>query len=243
MSSIDLKNKISHLNYSFRRTLYKMIRYNKYIKVQKDRSNSVVGEVYSLKGFDENKCIFVHIPKAGGVSLSKSLFNNLGYGHLYIKNYKYIFNYNEFNNYFKFSIVRNPWDRLVSAYFFLKAGGFHDIDKKWYINNLSKYQDFDEFVLKWVNKSNIYKWIHFIPQFEFVTINSKLNVDKIYHIENMDFAVNDLEKRLNKSISLSHKNKTVSRKKDYRQYYTQKTKNIVEQVYSEDIQLFNYSFD
>jgi spore maturation protein CgeB len=38
----------------------------------------------SLKSFDEQKCIFVHITKCAGVSVSKSLFGNLGGGHMKI---------------------------------------------------------------------------------------------------------------------------------------------------------------
>ena len=36
---------------------------------------------FSFAQFDAFRCIFVHIPKAAGVSVSKSLFGNLGGGH------------------------------------------------------------------------------------------------------------------------------------------------------------------
>ena len=74
-----------------------------------------------------------------------------------IRTYCKIFNYKEFNDYYKFTFVRDPWDRLASAYYFLKDGGFHENDKKWYKENLKEYNNFDDFVNNWVNKKNIYK--------------------------------------------------------------------------------------
>lgn len=223
--------------------IYKILKKKKYKSLQEDRKLIVVGnERYSLKGFDDNRCIFVHIPKAGGVSVATSLFGNLGYGHRPIYKYLYIFNKKEFKEYFKFTFVRNPWDRLVSAYFFLKSGGFHGEDKQWFEENIAQYDGFDGFVLNWLNSENIYKGIHFIPQFEFVTINSKIVIDKVYKIEEFEKSVQDISNRLQTQISLSHKNKTSNREKDYKLYYTPETQKIVEKVYKKDIDLFGYQF-
>ncbi|TDY13588.1 sulfotransferase family 2 domain-containing protein [Meridianimaribacter flavus] len=222
--------------------LYRFFRSKEFNKKQEERKIIVKGkEKYSLKGFDDNECIFIHIPKAGGVSLALNLFGNLGYGHRPIYKYLYIFNQKEFKKYFKFTFARNPWDRLVSAYFFLKAGGFHKEDAEWYEMHLSKYKDFEDFVLNWVNEDNIYKGIHFIPQYEFITINSKVAVDKIYKIEEFNNSVKEINEVLNKDILLTHENKS-KREKDYRTYYSSKTQKIVEEVYKKDILLFGYSF-
>ena len=35
------------------------------------------GEYYSIKAFDYYECVFIHIPKAAGISVSKTLFGNL----------------------------------------------------------------------------------------------------------------------------------------------------------------------
>ena len=66
------------------------------------------------------KTLFIHVPKAGGTSIQQWLFNNCNgksakgtYGkhcpHSLIKEEK---------DWFSFGVVRNPWDRLVSAYFY-----------------------------------------------------------------------------------------------------------------------------
>ena len=72
-------------------------------------------EVLSLRSYDEYKCIFVHVPRTGGVAIAKSLFGNLGGSHISISLYRKVFS-DVFDGYYKFTFVRNPWDRLVSAY-------------------------------------------------------------------------------------------------------------------------------
>ena len=73
-----------------------------------------------LKVFDEKKCIFFHIPKTAGISLVKALFGDLDWGHRDVNYYINVFDKKRFNDYFKFTFVRNPYDRLFSAYSFLK---------------------------------------------------------------------------------------------------------------------------
>ena len=69
------------------------------------------------------KAIFVHIPKCAGCSLWKALLElNLKeieyFGHGEAKLKKPFPYDNSYKNYFSFSFVRNPFDRLVSAFFF-----------------------------------------------------------------------------------------------------------------------------
>lgn len=222
------------LNKTFRKKHYKIL--------QKKRFELVSQDEYSLVGFDENKCIFVHIPKAGGVSINKALFGNLGGGHVPIYKYYLSFSPKEFEGYYKFSFVRNPWDRLVSAYFFLKSGGFNDSDKHFFVENLSKYKTFNDFVIGWLNEENIYSWIHFVPQYEFIMLNSKVLVDKIFKVEKMDNNMLILSSKLNRNLDIYHENKTIRRNKNYKDYYNDKTIEIVRKIYNKDIKMFQYEF-
>ena len=70
---------------------------------------------------DEHRCVFIHIPKAAGTSLTKTLFAAPS-RHLQYTEYERA-NPKKFKKYFKFTFVRNPYDRLFSAYSFLKKGG------------------------------------------------------------------------------------------------------------------------
>lgn len=199
----------------------------------------------SLKSFDEQKCIFVHITKCAGISIATALFGNLGGGHLRVPHYQLIFARQEFEQYYKFTFVRNPWDRLLSAFLFLKKGGANKGDRLWAEENLSRFPDFQSFVTGWVNRKNIHSWKHFVPQYKFVCEpGSQIpSVDFLGRFECLheDFA--RVQKRLGNNSSLQHLNKTSGSKKDYREYYTEETRNVVADVYQEDIRIFGYDFD
>ncbi|MDQ3684798.1 MAG: sulfotransferase family protein [Acidobacteriota bacterium] len=138
--------------------------------------------------------------------------------------------------------MRNPWDRLVSAYTFLKRGGMNDGDKKWAARNLAKYDDFDSFVKGWVNRRNIWKGLHMIPQYEFVSMNNTLPlVDFIGRLERMEEDFNLIRAKLGVEGELLKLN--MSSRRDYRELYTDETKQIVADAYREDIEIFEYDFE
>ena len=202
-------------------------------------------KVGSIKAFDIKKSIFIHIPKAAGVSVKRSIFGeNFQAGHHFLYKYELIFSKKDFNNYFKFTIVRNPWDRLFSAYNFLSKGGLTDEDHNWFQDNLSKYKDFDDFVKKWVNRKNIYRYTHFIPQYHYIRSSKrKIGVDFIGKLENIESDFIYISNKLNLGeINLKYINKTEG-KANYKKYYNEQTIQIVRQVYKQDIELFNYEFE
>jgi len=192
--------------------------------------------------FDKHQCIFIHIPKNAGTSVKKSLGLDSHIGHQPLSWYQNI-DPIKCKNYFKFCFVRNPWDRLVSSFFYLK-------NKKSTTNNsfmlqefVSRFSSFDEFVLNWLNPENIYKDKTFFPQHYFMRDRmGMLCMDFVGRVENIQ---NDLDIVLDHlgithNILLQHVNK--SERDSYRKYYTTKSKRIVEMAYSEDIALFNYKF-
>jgi hypothetical protein len=199
----------------------------------------------SLKPFDEQKSIFVHITKCAGISISMSLFGNLGGAHLRVPHYELIFSKLEFEDYFKFTFVRNPWDRLVSAFLFLKKGGANKVDKAWTEENLSRFEDFNTFVTVWVNRKNVNTWKHFVPQYKFVCEpgDQTPKVDFTGYFERLEDDFKYIQKRLGDNSSLQHLNRTQGERKDYKEYYTQTTKEIVADVYEEDIRIFGYDFE
>jgi hypothetical protein len=236
------KNILRSLPHSLVYHGYRLFRNQKFKELQQLRTKDAGKDGYTLKGFDEHKCIFIHIPKTGGMSLSLSLFGNCGGGHRTYFSYYPIYSPEEYQQYFKFAIVRNPWDRLVSAYFFLKDGGLTDMDQQWFEKNLSQYDRFEDFVRQWVTRKNVYSYLHFIPQHYYVSHLSNIMIDKVYKLEHISAAVQDMNDKLGLDITLPHKNKTTNREAEYRQYYNDETREIVRKVYQEDIRLFDYSF-
>ena len=215
--------------------------YREKIKRLNFRRRLVSSNETSLIGYDKLKCIFVHIPKTAGISITNGLFQNMGGSHRTIKNYLLYFNNKDFNKYYKFCFVRNPWDRLVSSYVFLKNGGMHEGDAKWAKKHLSNCKDFEDFVTNFLHKKAIQNYIHFKPQFEFISFMNKILIDKIYKFEDIQSSINHLNKILNTEVTLKHQNKS-QKAEGYKEYYNEKTMKIVANFYRKDIISFNYKF-
>ena len=68
------------------------------------------------------KLLFVHIPRTAGTAIEKSLSVPRGKAVMaQHKTFKEYLDKQSFNSYFKFSFVRNPWDRIVSWYLWSHA--------------------------------------------------------------------------------------------------------------------------
>lgn len=195
-----------------------------------------------IKEFQKSKCIFVHVPKTGGTSIKKALFGTRGAGHRSLRSYKIIFRKREFSDYFKFAFVRNPWDRVVSAYEFLRKGGMNESDKEWSNRIMPQYKGFNDFVTNWLDQKNIYNEVHFVPQYEFLRLgNTDPKVDYIGKFERLEKDFEKICNKLNKQCSLRHENKS-SKDTEYREYYNERTRKIVGYIYEKDVELFEYSF-
>lgn len=162
--------------------------------------------------------------------------------HRRLRNYKILYSEKEFTEYFKFAFVRNPWDRVVSAYEYLREEGINESDRRWSEEVLAQFDGFKEFVAGWLAETGGYGQIHFMPQYEFICLNgTEPRVDHIGRFEQIEEDFDTICRQLGIEASLSNKNKS-DRRADYRKYYDRKTRRIVSNAYSEDIDLFGYRF-
>ncbi|QEC69080.1 sulfotransferase family protein [Panacibacter ginsenosidivorans] len=203
------------------------------------------GNYYSTNCFDYYKCIFIHIPKTAGLSVSKSLFGNYAGGHLSYDSYVKKFGKATVDNYFKFTFVRNPWERLASAYFFLKKGGMNSADAAFAKKYLSSVNNFESFVNDWLSEDNLDLYYHIIPQYKYITSNNaeRIMVDFVGKYENLQ----DDFRRICNSIFHTEKllldiNSTEASKIKYKTLYTEDMKKKVAVLYAMDIQMFGYAF-
>ena len=227
---------------SLRGALFKLFFNEMWHKQQEKRNSESDG--YSLIPFDKHKCIFVHIPKCAGVSVSQSLFGCLAGGHMEMWKYQLIFGEKTFNEYFKFGVVRNPWDRVYSAFCFLKSGGYGSRDKKWFQENVGDRVSFEEFVKKHLSKKHILNKNHFSPQVHYLRdINGTLNMDYIARFERLSEEISVLSNRLNISSKLVRSNVTKNKMKSYNEVFSSQMIQIVADVYSEDVEILNYRFN
>lgn len=141
---------------------------------------------------------------------------------------------NDYDNYFTFCFVRNPYDLLVSLYFYIKQNKSHKYHK------LANDLDFNEFVDFYIKQNPplqsdyIYdpqsseKLVNFIGFFE------NLNNDFSYILSKLD---------INISSGIKHKNISLKRKsKGYKNYYNDESKRKVLNYFAKDLTNFNYEF-
>jgi hypothetical protein len=195
--------------------------------------------------FSSHRCLYVHVPKCAGMAVLKSLFGDTNGGHATVLDYMLIFSEREYGDYFKFAFVRNPWDRLVSAYHFLQQGGMNEADRRWASKNLSRYSSFDEFVRDWVNQDNVDSYTHFRPQWQFLCRpgTGRPDVDFIGYYERLSRDFHLVCNRLGIDATLMEENRTSHRDRDYKNYYDDVTRAIVGDVYREDLRIFGYDFE
>jgi chondroitin 4-sulfotransferase 11 len=187
---------------------------------------------------NEHRCIFVHVPKTAGSSITQALFDAPS-RHVPYFVYQRA-NPIKFHRYFKFAFVRNPWDRLVSTYFFLREGGVNWQDRQWSERNLAGYRDFGSFVRDWLTPENARGWVHFMPQSHFICNQAGgLMVDFVGRFERLSDDFDVVAQRLGRATKLPLMNQ--SEHAHFATYYDNETQDIVRRVYSRDIEAFGYA--
>lgn len=141
----------------------------------------------------------------------------------------------EFDDYFSFIFVRNPWDRLLSCYLNTVVGPRARYTSFDECSEMS----FEEFVV-WLEGKDWAKLDHHVhPQVR--SIPPGVEPDFIGRVENFDEDVNRLLKRF--GMEASHCPRiNASKHGHYREYYNERTKEIVARLYKEDIERFGYEF-
>ena len=212
---------------------------------------------------DNNKFLFIHIPKTGGSTIKNSLVyekSNNQYTSLrqviqksqpekliridhkdrIINSHNSIYQISRsvrIDNYFKFAFVRNPWDRIVSYY--------HYLIQYW---DLSK--DHPLTFRDWVLNSKSKKGRSFldsrcarITQFDHVSNleTKELLLDFVGKFENLQ---EDFDK-VCKIIDIPSQKLNIvntSKHEHYTKYYNEDTKNMIGDYYRKDIEYFDYEF-
>jgi hypothetical protein len=153
--------------------------------------------------------------------------------HKFIKHFTDV----DISNFFTFSFVRNPWDRFLSEYFFIKKNNGCGCKN---FNFSEKFPTFKKYVLKSGKSCSWYP--HELNQLDFLSDDSgDINVDYIGKFENLQEDFNTICKKIGlPNQQLPHTNK--SKHKHYTEYYDDETREIVAEKYAKDIEYFGYKF-
>jgi hypothetical protein len=199
------------------------------------------GDYISFRAFDYYKCIFIHIPKAAGTSVNKTLFGNIGAAHTKLTHFEKIYAPDTFRRYFKFTFVRNPYDRIFSAYNYLSKGGGNVNDNAFFKAHLINVTSFEMFIEDYLNDITLRAYIHLEPQVDFIRkTDGTIGMDFIGRYENIrdDFAT--ISKRLNVNRELKKENPTSVKRLNYNDFFTKSMRDKVFSLYKDDFEILNY---
>ena len=137
-----------------------------------------------------------------------------------------------FDEYFRFSFVRNPFDRLVSIYFHLKRLPNHPFHQQ------AVDLEFVDFV-KWSLEKQPEKYIDWM-----VDESREVIVNFVGRLECFDKDIAVIKQRLDlPNVKTLHENSNPARLKDYRSAYDDSTRDIVQNYFAADLATFGYDFD
>ena len=205
----------------------------------------------------QKNLLFVHIPKTGGQSVTKYIFKDQGIDfrlesqpsmlwiinnedrslpgpeklpHMTINEYVDLgyLTQQEFDSYTTFSIVRNPFSRFVSAF---------------YYNNL-QYIGMDEWIKNhYPTDINSHLYRHFMPQHDYITTGNKVLVDHLFYTESLDSSLIPFlqqhgykDKRLDRINRISRKDSNIKNLTPY-------ARDWIKEYYKKDFEIFGYSME
>ena len=193
-----------------------------------------------------HKLVFIHIPKTAVTAITESpevKFESLN-GHFTRQETKMSLA-SKCDEYFKFTVVRNPWDRVVSNYKYSRM-----IKSYWHSNDgstkYSKHVDYDvcsklsfEDCVKLLQKNpNSLRHQGWKPQYPYVCDADKnIVVDKVFDYSDLDG--DEFKKIIPKMERI---NVSQGGKESYKDYYNDELIDIVSEFYKEDIKIFNFKY-
>ena len=192
---------------------------------------------------DSPKCVFIHIPKTGGATIRRGIFEAKYQGPVFGKVP------NEWMPFFKFAFIRNPYDRLISAWKMFIQGMTNSIWKRpddMPNSCFLSLADFLEIVtdesIAYGAERRTYKEIirhHTIPQTH--PFNCLGHANFVGRFERFEEDLGTIFEKLGLPLlQIPHWNKTTH--DHYTSYYDEKTRAISREFYREDLDSLGYEF-
>lgn len=198
-----------------------------------------------------HRTIFVHIPKAAGQSIERTFVARLGLtweareplllgrnpdpgrgpqflGHLYAAEYRDLGYVTpaQFDSYFKFAVVRNPYARILSEYRYRSPAGRTSFDRFWTSRPTDEH----------LNATR-----HVVPQHRYLYSGDQLLVDQVVKFETLTREWPHLSQRLfGEVVPLPHANAArATAARDVQ--LDDNARTAIAERYRQDFECFGYS--
>jgi hypothetical protein len=176
----------------------------------------------------EKKIIFVHAPRTSGTSIEKSILQGKlvpdYMKHLRASQFRKMFQ-NDWDKFYKFTIVRNPWDRVISMYhqpYFKEIGFLSGKPLRHFLDNYKPAP-----------------WEHGIQCSDY----ADTDMDLVIKFEDREIGLEKLFLDIHIRVDTKIKERSTKRdQKHYSSFYDDQTREIVSLMFEEDIKRYTYVF-
>lgn len=199
----------------------------------------------SLPWFDRAGVAFIHVPKAAGTSIAHAIYGH-SIAHVTAAAARR-YAPERWEALPSFAVVRNPWDRALSAYRFARGGGgvgqgaVRITAPELYAG--PAFSSFARFVEGWLAERDLDVLDHvFRPQWRYLCDDEgRAQVNHIGRFEDMQAVERHAGEVLRRPVSFGRANIT-SDAGGYRDAYTPELRRRIGLIYERDIDLFGYRF-
>ena len=202
------------------------------------------------------KLIFIHIPRTGGTSIEHNLGAKVDkenlYGifpyknsrkalqHLDCKEIIDIIGYENYNSNYKFSVVRHPYFRLLSEFYWRPKlqqielpnfkVGYNFLGFLRQVKGIVDNKDYDKFIY----------YDHLKPQVEYLMKDGELMVDTVIDFDDIDNQYKFIRNKygISEDLKKLHGSKYLTGK---RCILTEKCKNLIYEIYQKDFEVFGFT--
>lgn len=141
----------------------------------------------------------------------------------------------QYEEYYKFAFVRNPWDRVLSWFLQSKRKTNPDI-----LNSKDIHQQLEGFLQESLGGRHMRSQLFWLKGFD-----GEIALDFVGRYESLNADFDSVCKRIGlEGVELPHRLKGVRGTEVlYQDYYSEKARHVVDDYFGEEIELFDYAFE
>ena len=176
------------------------------------------------------------MPRCAGTSITQRLNEEPGagdnryYSHITADDYKILVGEKIFNKFFKFSVIRNPYDRVYSS--FKRNSTIDDVT----------FYDFEKWLMYLTSMDWKKKGVRGVLGSHYDWLGNPPLVDYIIRYEDFEKGWKHVCAKLGIKNTISKVNIGEYNLRGYKKYHTKKTIEIVQHYFKKDLEEFKYDF-